>query len=107
MDRPAKRSTTPNAFRGDPVACAKKDLAPGDTLDGEGGYTVWGKLIPAARSVAEQALPIGLAQDVTVTRAVKAGQIISQADVALPADDETLAYRRAMEAAHTPAMAAE
>jgi len=41
----------------------------GETLDGEGGYCVWGKLIPAARSLAAGALPIGLAQDVALMRA--------------------------------------
>ena len=35
-------------FRGDVVAVAKRDLRAGEMLDGEGGYTVWGKLMPAA-----------------------------------------------------------
>ena len=43
------------------VAVAKRALQAGETLDGEGGYTVWGKLVPAERSLAEGALPIGLA----------------------------------------------
>lgn len=94
------------AFTGDAVACAKKDLAPGDTLDGEGGYSVWGKLIPATRSLKEGALPIGLAQDVALTRPIKAGSIVTWADVALPADDELVAYRRAMESANSPPLAA-
>jgi len=33
-----------------------------EMLDGEGGYTVWGKLVPAERNLAESAIPIGLAQ---------------------------------------------
>src|SRR3712207_3237455 len=37
------------AFRGDVVAVAKRPLRAGETLDGEGGYTVWGKLVPAER----------------------------------------------------------
>jgi len=94
------------AFVGDAVACAKKDLAAGETLDGEGGYCVWGKLIPAARSLAEEALPIGLAQDVRLTRPIAAGSVITWADVAFDADDELVAYRRAMEKANRPPLAA-
>ena len=54
-DRPA------SGWRGDVVAVTKRDLRAGEMLDGEGGHTVWGKLVPAERSVAEGALPIGLA----------------------------------------------
>ncbi len=43
---------SPTGFRGDAVATAKRDLAAGETLDGEGGFTVWGKLMPAADSLA-------------------------------------------------------
>ncbi|MEK6204660.1 MAG: Gfo/Idh/MocA family oxidoreductase, partial [Amylibacter sp.] len=49
------------SFNGDAVACAKRNLAVGDMLDGEGGYTVWGKLMPASDSLKMGALPIGLA----------------------------------------------
>ena len=51
----------PTGFRGDVVATAKRDLAGGEMLDGEGGYTVWGKLMPAADSLRVGGLPIGLA----------------------------------------------
>ena len=101
-----KATGSPSAFVGDAVACAKKDLAAGEVLDGEGGYTVWGKLIPARRSLAEGALPIGLAQDVRLTRPIKAGEVVGWADVAFDADDELVAYRRAMEAANEPRLAA-
>lgn len=88
------------AFAGDVVATAKRDLKSGEMLDGEGGYCVWGKLLPAARSLAAEALPIGLAQDVMLVRDVKAGQTVSYADVALAANDDVAAYRRAMERAN-------
>src|SRR3954466_11749573 len=42
----------PYGFRGDVAAVAKRDLRAGEMLDGEGGYTVWGKLMPAAASLA-------------------------------------------------------
>ncbi|WP_420393819.1 NAD(P)H-dependent oxidoreductase [Acuticoccus sp.] len=100
-----KATGTPRVFAGDAVACAKKDLAAGETLDGEGGYCVWGKLIPAARSLAEGALPIGLAQDVTLRGPVRAGEVVTWADVDFAADDELVAYRRAMEDAERPKLA--
>jgi predicted homoserine dehydrogenase-like protein len=33
-----------HCWNADVVATAKRDLQPGEVLDGEGGYTVWGKL---------------------------------------------------------------
>ncbi len=84
-------------FRGDVAAVAKRALAAGEVLDGEGGHTVWGKLIPAERSLAEGALPIGLAHKVTLNRTLPAGQIVRWADVAVP-DSEAVRVRRAMEA---------
>src|ERR1700694_3731198 len=51
---------TPDAFRSDVVAVTKKALAPGEMLDGEGGYTVGSRIMRAADSLARAALPIGL-----------------------------------------------
>ncbi len=79
------------AWRGDAVAVAKRPLKAGETLDGEGGYTVYAKLIPAARSVALGALPIGLAHRVKLKRDVAAGEFLTDADVAL--DDSLPAVR--------------
>jgi predicted homoserine dehydrogenase-like protein len=79
------------SWRGDAVAVAKRDLKPGETLDGEGGYTVYGKLVPAARSLREGALPIGLAHGVKLHRAVDGGAIVRASDVTL--DDGALAVR--------------
>ena len=78
-------------WNADVVATAKRDLAPGDTLDGEGGYTVWGKLLPAARSAQMGGLPLGLAHDVKVLLPVKKGQSLCWTDVAV--DTATPAYR--------------
>ncbi|TSA12077.1 MAG: flagellar biosynthesis protein FlgA [Betaproteobacteria bacterium] len=84
-------------FNADVVATAKRDLKPGEILDGEGGYTVWGKLFQAAKSLAYGGLPLGLAHQVKLTRAVKKGQSLSWADVAM--DERLPAYkaRREME----------
>ncbi len=72
---------SPICFNGDVVAVAKRDIKVGEILDGEGGYTVWGKLMPSIASVNAQALPIGLASDVTVSQPVKQGQMISMNDI--------------------------
>src|SRR5204862_1945373 len=71
----------PHAFVGDAVAVAKRALAAGEILDGEGGYTVWGRLIPAAASLKQGALPIGLAQKVRLKRKLAHGAVIGWADV--------------------------
>ncbi len=84
------------AFRGDVVAVAKRDLQRGETLDGEGGYTVWGRLMPARASLQLDALPIGLAHGVTLTGDVAAGEIVRIADVGLP-DTDALGMRREAE----------
>ena len=92
----------PNGFRGDVVATAKRDLAAGEVLDGEGGYTVWGRLTPAADSLAEGLLPIGLAQGVRLTRPVKEGVALRYSDVALAEESEALRVRRMMERHFAP-----
>ncbi|MDQ0085364.1 MULTISPECIES: NAD(P)H-dependent oxidoreductase [Variovorax] len=78
-------------WNADVVATAKRDLAAGEMLDGEGGYTVWGKLLPAERSLRLGGLPLGLAHNVKLVRPVKKGQSLSWADVAI--DTSTAAYR--------------
>ena len=89
-------------WNADVVATAKRDLNPGELLDGEGGYTVWGKLLPAATSLRIGGLPLGLAHGVKVVRPVKKGQSLSWSDVAM--DTTTAAYRirRELEAMHAP-----
>ena len=85
------------AFRGDCVAVAKRDLKAGEMLDGEGGYTVYGKLMPSARSIAAGALPIGLAHGLTLRNDVPAGAPVAQSDVALDENAEAVRMRREAE----------
>jgi len=84
-------------FRGDVVATAKRDLRAGEVLDGEGGACVWGKLVPAARSLEIGGLPIGLANRVPLMRDVKAGESVTWADVRMDEADAAYVYRRRME----------
>jgi predicted homoserine dehydrogenase-like protein len=84
-------------WNADVVATAKRDLQPGDMLDGEGGYTVWGKLLPASTSAKMGGLPLGLAHNVKVVRPVKKGQSLSWADVAMDTTTHAYQVRKAME----------
>jgi predicted homoserine dehydrogenase-like protein len=88
-------------FNADVVATAKRDLKPGDILDGEGGYCVWGKLFQAGKSLALGGLPLGLAHNLKLLRAVSKGQSLTWADVAV--DERLPAYtaRREMEALYS------
>jgi predicted homoserine dehydrogenase-like protein len=85
-------------WRADAVAVAKKDLNKGEVLDGEGGYTVVGRLMPAADSRARGCLPLGLAHGWKLLRPVAAGQPLSWSDVAFDANLPAVKLRREMEA---------
>jgi predicted homoserine dehydrogenase-like protein len=84
-------------WNADVVATAKRDLKPGELLDGEGGYTVWGKLLPARTSARIGGLPLGLAHDVKVLRPVRKGQSLTWDDVAVDTTTHAYRIRRAME----------
>ena len=84
-------------WRADAVATAKKDLKPGEILDGEGGYTVVGRLMPAADSLAGGCLPLGLAHGWKLLRPVGAGQPLTWSDVAFDANVAAVKLRREME----------
>ena len=87
----------PEAWRGDCVATAKRALAAGEVLDGEGGFTVWGRLMPARDSARRRALPIGLAHKVRLKRAIAEGQVLSWDDVEFDAASRAVRLRREME----------
>ena len=84
-------------WRADAVALAKRDLAAGEILDGEGGYTVVGQLMPAAASLAGGCLPLGLAHGGKLLRPVSAGQPVRWSDVALDENSTAVRVRREME----------
>jgi predicted homoserine dehydrogenase-like protein len=84
-------------FRADAITTAKRDLRAGEMLDGEGGYTVVGKLVSAQESLAIGALPLGLAHEVRLLNPVKAGNPVRWADVACDLDGEAVRVRRDME----------
>jgi predicted homoserine dehydrogenase-like protein len=86
-------------FHGDVASVAKRDLRAGEMLDGEGGYTVWGKLMPAAVSLKAGALPIGLAHRVKLKNDVAHGAVVRWSDVEFDAGNDIIKLRKAMEAA--------
>jgi len=90
-------------WRADAVAFTKKDLGQSEILDGEGGYTVVGRLVPAEVSLREGYLPLGLAHGWKVLKPVKAGQPLRWSDVAFDASSTAVKLRREMEASIAPA----
>jgi predicted homoserine dehydrogenase-like protein len=85
------------SFVADVGAAAKKDLKPGDVLDGEGGYTVYGRLVRAQESLKLCYLPMGLASHVRLVRPVSKNAVVTYKDI--EPDDSLFAYklRQAME----------
>jgi predicted homoserine dehydrogenase-like protein len=88
----------PTGFRSDVAATAKRVLKQGEMLDGEGGFCVWGRQVPAERSLAQGLLPLGLAHGVKLLRDVGEGECLKWSDVAYDANDLAVKVRREMEA---------
>jgi predicted homoserine dehydrogenase-like protein len=86
-----------NGFRGDVVATAKRALKAGETLDGEGGFTVYGKLRRADDSLMDGCLPLGLAHGVRLRHDMAEDAVLTYDDVEIDESDPTVAYRREME----------
>lgn len=89
----------PTGFRSDVVACAKRPLRKGEVLDGEGGYMVWGRQVPAPESLRTGGLPLGLASGVPLTRDIAEGELLRWSDARMDEEDDALRFRREMEAA--------
>ncbi|MDB9862612.1 Gfo/Idh/MocA family oxidoreductase [Litorivicinus sp.] len=85
-------------FNADVVATAKRDLKAGEILDGEGGFTVYGRLCPAKKSLDLGGLPIGLAHHVKLISNVPKDHPIKWADVEIDLTSEAVSTRKAMEA---------
>jgi predicted homoserine dehydrogenase-like protein len=77
------------------VGCvAKRDLAIGETLDAIGQYAYRGFALSRADADARHALPLGLAQNATMIRPVKKGELITLADAEPRAGTAILAARQ-------------
>jgi len=82
---------------GDVGATAKRALKKGEKLDGEGGFTVYGKLMQTADSLRIRALPIGLAHNMVLKRDIAAGAVVTWDDVDYDASKQAVAFRREQE----------
>ncbi len=89
-------------WQADVLATAKRDLQVGERLDGEGGYTVWGKLLPASTSLRQRGLPLGLAHNIPLRRAVAKGQVLTWDDVVADENSAAFRLRREMESSLVP-----
>ncbi|WVN41369.1 Gfo/Idh/MocA family oxidoreductase [beta proteobacterium MWH-UniP1] len=84
-------------WNADVVATAKRNLKAGEMLDGEGGYTVHGKLLSAQRSKQIGGLPLGLAHNLMLVRDVPAGQSLTWDDVKIDPTQTAYRLRKEME----------
>lgn len=84
-------------WAGDVLATAKRALKAGETLDGEGGFMVYGRLLPARTSIAVRGLPVGLAHGLVLKRDVEKDQRLSWDDVEWSLEREAVRVRREME----------
>jgi len=81
----------PKGFTADMVAVAKKDLRPGESLDGPGAYTTYGQLLPAKESLQNRYLPTGFSENVKVIRPVAKDKILTYDDVSI--DESLFSYK--------------
>ena len=77
--RPLDRRTV------DVVTVAKKGLSAGTELDALGGYTYYGECESTDAVLADRLLPVGLAQGCRLVRDVAVDQVVTYADVEVPA----------------------
>jgi predicted homoserine dehydrogenase-like protein len=80
------------------VTIAKRHLETGETLDGSGGYTVYGHVEQAETARAANFLPLGLADKVRLKEDVPAGSPITYDMVELNEDSFILKLRRLQDA---------
>jgi predicted homoserine dehydrogenase-like protein len=75
----------------DVASVAKKELKSGDVLDGEGGYTVYGRLVQARESISQGYLPMGLSNKARLLRPLARDSILTYDDVEL--DEELFSHK--------------
>jgi predicted homoserine dehydrogenase-like protein len=78
-------------FMADVASVAKRDLKPGEVLDGEGGYSVFGRLIRADESLSKRYLPMGLSRGAKMIKPVAKDSFVTYGDAEM--DENTLAFR--------------
>lgn len=71
----------------DTVAVAKRDLSPGDEIDGIGGHTVYGVAERASVVEADELVPVSLVEGATVREDVPAGEPLRDEELELRETD--------------------
>ena len=79
------------------VAAAKKDLEPGDEIDGGGGYTVYGLLEKADAARKRDHVPFELLESAVVEATIDQDEIVTYDDVTLNEDSFIYRLRRVQE----------
>jgi predicted homoserine dehydrogenase-like protein len=79
-------------------ARAKRDLAPGETLDAIGQYCYRGFALSRTDAIALSALPLGLAQGARVTRRIARGEYLTYANCAPDQRQKIVEVRAAQDA---------
>ena len=80
-------------FNADVVSVAKKDLASGEILDGEGGFASRGRLVASKDSIEGKFLPLGLSDGVKTKKSIKKDEFIKIDDVEINWKQEVLKAR--------------
>ncbi len=86
-----ERTVTAAGAYSEVVCVAKRDLSPGQKVEGIGGRDWHGTVMTRADAVAKKAVPIGIGAGGTVARAVKHGALITTDD--LTPDPDAFVYR--------------
>jgi predicted homoserine dehydrogenase-like protein len=76
------------------VSMAKKDMNPGEKIDGIGGYTIRGYADNAKDAKRDNLVPIGLMQNAVVKKAIKIGDLITYDHVQLDESSFIVQLRR-------------
>ncbi|CAB4833321.1 unannotated protein [freshwater metagenome] len=76
------------------VSMAKKDMQPGDVIDGIGGYTIRGYADIALDAKADKLVPIGIIAKAVVTKPIKVGDLITYDQVQVDESSEIVKLRR-------------
>jgi len=87
------------------IATAKKDLAAGEVLDDLGHYMTYGQCENADVVARDRLLPIGIAPGCRLARAVAKDEVLTYADVELPANRLIDELRAEQDATFAPAQA--
>ena len=80
-------------FNADVVSVAKKDLASGEILDGEGGFASRGRLVASKDSIGGNFLPLGLSDGAKTKKSIKKDEFIKIDDVEINWKQEVLKAR--------------